>query len=62
MARHTPAARAASRRSAVVAQAQQSLRDLRVAEVVELDVTIDDGGNFLFRTKLGLSFKYEEGR
>ena len=39
--------------------ARKSLRDLRVAEVVEQDLTIDDGGEITFRTKLRLSFKYE---
>ena len=40
--------------------ARKSLRDLRVAEVVEQDLTIDDGGEITFRTKLRLSFKYED--
>ena len=39
--------------------ARKSLRDLRVAEVVEQDLTIEDG-EINFRTKLRLSFKYEE--
>ena len=42
--------------------AQKSLRDLRVAEVIEMDVTIDDEGHSIFRTKLSLSFKYEDGQ
>lgn len=36
-----------------------SLRDLRVAEVTKLDVSIDDGKIVRFRTRLNLSFKYE---
>jgi dodecin len=40
--------------------ARKSLRDLRVAEVVEQDLSIDDGGEITFRTKLRLSFKYED--
>ncbi len=40
--------------------ARKSLRDLRVAEVVEQDLNIDDGGAISFRTKLRLSFKYED--
>jgi len=40
--------------------ASQSLRDLRVAEVVAQDISIDDGG-WTFRTKLTVSFKYEGG-
>lgn len=41
--------------------AGKSLRDLRVAEVVKLDVTIEDGKVARFRTRLNLSFKYEGG-
>lgn len=41
-----------------VTTARKSLRDLRVAEVVEQDLSIDDG-EVTFRTKLRLSFKYE---
>jgi dodecin len=40
--------------------ASQSLRDLRVAEVAEQDVQINDGKIELYRTKLKLSFKFEE--
>ena len=40
--------------------ARKSLRDLRIAEVVEQDLNIDEGGNISFRTKLRLSFKYED--
>lgn len=43
-----------------VATARKSLRDLRVAEVVEQDLNLEDGGEVTFRTKLRLSFKYEE--
>ena len=39
--------------------AATTLRDLRVAEVVKLDVTIEDGKPTRFRTRLNLSFKYE---
>ena len=39
--------------------ARKSLRDLRVAEVVEQDLAIEEGGEIVFRTKLRLSFKYE---
>ncbi len=42
-----------------VATASKTLRDLRVAEVVKLDMTIDEGGVARFRTRLNLSFKYE---
>lgn len=43
-----------------VSAAARSLRDLRVAEVVEQDLTIGDNGAIeSYRTKLRLSFKYE---
>ena len=39
--------------------ASQSVRDLRVGEVVEQDIHVADDGTLLYRTKLRLSFKYE---
>ena len=39
--------------------AGKTLRDLRVAEVVEQDIHIDEGGALTYRTKLRVSFKYE---
>ncbi len=42
-----------------VETASKSLRDLRVAEVVDMDVTIEDGKIKQYRTKLLISFKYE---
>lgn len=45
--------------AAAVSQAAKSLRDLRVAEVAQLDVTIDDGKITAYRAKVKLSFKYE---
>jgi flavin-binding protein dodecin len=44
---------------AAVKLASRSLRDLRVAEVVEQDLVITDGNVEAFRTKLKVSFKYE---
>ena len=44
---------------AAVNTARKSLRDLRIAEVVEQDLSIEDG-EISFRTKLRLSFKYED--
>ncbi len=41
--------------------AGKSVRDLRVAEVIRQDVTIQDGGIVNFRVRLGISFKYETG-
>ncbi len=37
----------------------QSVRDLRIAEVVRQDVTIEDGKVSGFRVRLGVSFKYD---
>lgn len=42
-----------------VERAAESLRDLRIAEVVEQDVQVKDGKVELYRVKLNLSFKYE---
>jgi dodecin len=44
-----------------VALASQSLRDLRIAEVSELDVTIENGKVSAYRAKVKVSFKYEGG-
>lgn len=40
-----------------VREAAQMFEDLRVAEVVEMDVLIEDGSVIAFRTKLRLSYK-----
>lgn len=45
--------------SAAVERAAKSLRDLRIAEVVELDMVIDDGKVTAYRAKVKVSFKYE---
>jgi flavin-binding protein dodecin len=42
-----------------VERAAQSLRDLRVAEVVELDMVLEDGKITAYRAKLKVSFKFE---
>jgi flavin-binding protein dodecin len=44
-----------------VETAGKSLRDLRVAEVVRQDVTIENGHVSGFRVRLNISFKYESG-
>ena len=48
--------------SAAVAQAALSLRDLRVAEVSELDVQLENGQVLAYRAKVKISFKYEGGQ
>ena len=45
--------------SNAVQTAAGTLRDLRIAEVVKLDVKIEDGKVIEYRTRLQLSFKYE---
>ncbi len=47
--------------AAAIERAGQSLRDLRIAEVVELDVQIKDGRIEAYRAKIKVSFKYEGG-
>jgi len=44
-----------------VETAAKSVRDLRVAEVLRQDVTIENGKVVNYRVRLGLSFKYETG-
>jgi len=47
--------------AAAVERAAQSLRDLRVAEVVELDMVLEQGKITAYRAKVKVSFKYEGG-
>ena len=42
-----------------VERAAQTLRDLRIAEVVQQDLVVKDGRVEAYRSKLRLSFKYE---
>jgi dodecin len=42
-----------------VETAAESLRDLRVAEVVKTDMKVENGKVTAFRTRVSLSFKYE---
>ena len=48
--------------AAAVARAAESLRDLRVAEISELDVQLKDGKVQAYRAKVKVSFKYEGGQ
>ena len=50
----------AAARSAVET-AGGSIRDLRVAEVVRQDLTIENGGVTSYRVRLAISFKYDSG-
>jgi len=45
--------------AAAVKRASQTLRDLRVAEVSELDMQLKDGKVEAYRAKVKVSFKYE---
>ncbi len=47
--------------AAAVKRASKSLRDLRVAEVVELDMQLEEGQVRAYRAKVKVSFKYEGG-
>lgn len=40
--------------------AAESLRDLRIAEVLEMDVQLEEGQIVAYRTKVKLSFKYQD--
>lgn len=43
-----------------VERAAKTLRDLRVAEVAQLDMTVEDGKVTVYRAKVKVSFKYED--
>jgi flavin-binding protein dodecin len=45
--------------AAAVERAAKSLRDLRIAEVVQLDMQLEDGKILAYRAKVKVSFKYE---
>ncbi len=49
----------AAARNAVQA-AGKSVRDLRIAEVIRKDVTIENGQVSNYRVRLGISFRYEQ--
>jgi flavin-binding protein dodecin len=44
---------------AAVATASKTLRDLRVAEIVKLDLKVENGKIVAYRARVALSFKYE---
>ncbi len=46
---------------AAVSAASSSLRDLRIAQVSDLDMQIDDGEVVAYRAKVKVSFKHESG-
>ena len=46
--------------TAAVEMASKTVHDLRIAEVVALDIQLEDGKIHLYRAKVKLSFKYHE--
>jgi flavin-binding protein dodecin len=46
---------------AAIAMAAKSLRDLRIAEVTQMDMQIEDGKVLAYRAKVKVSFKYHGG-
>jgi flavin-binding protein dodecin len=48
--------------AAAVARASKSLRELRVAEIADLDMQIENGKVKAYRAKIKVSFKYEGGK
>jgi dodecin len=46
--------------AAAVERASKTLRDLRIAEVVQQDLVIEDGKVKAYRAKVNVSFKYED--
>jgi len=44
-----------------VETAAKSLRDLRIAEIIQLDMQLDEGKVVAYRAKVKVSFKYEGG-
>ncbi len=48
--------------AAALRRASRTVRDLRVAEVVQQDLVMDKGKVEAFRTKIKVSFKYEDAK
>jgi flavin-binding protein dodecin len=47
--------------AAAIERASQTLRDLRVARIIEQDIHIESGKPLAYRVRIELSFKYEGG-
>jgi dodecin len=47
--------------AAAISRASQTLRDIRVARIVEQDIHVEPGMPNTYRVKMELSFKYEGG-
>ena len=48
--------------AAAIKRAGKTLRDLRVAEIVKLDVQLKEGKIEAYRARISVSFKYESGK
>ena len=48
--------------ASAVTQASKTLRDLRIAEIQELDMQLEDGKILNYRAKVRVSFKYQGGQ
>jgi flavin-binding protein dodecin len=48
--------------AAAISRASKSLRDLRIAEVTELDIQVENGKIKGYRAKLKVSFKYQTAK
>ena len=46
--------------AAAIKRASKTLRDLRIAEVKQLDMVLDNGKVEAYRAKINVSFKYED--
>ena len=47
--------------SAAIAKAAETIRDIRIAEVSEMDIVVENGSIKAYRTRLRVSFKIAEG-
>jgi flavin-binding protein dodecin len=47
--------------AAAINRASQTLRDIRVARIIEQDIHIEPGRPHTYRVKMEVSFKYEDG-
>ncbi len=47
--------------AAAIERASETLRDIRVARIVEQDIHVEAGKSLTYRTKMEISFKYEPG-
>ncbi len=41
-----------------IEEVSKSIRNIRVAEIVQMDLKVEDGGIVAFRTRINISFKY----